>query len=162
MPNDIIQNRLQIFSPEYRSFLASGVIEEICLPLAETEGFSEDQKIVFQNGLALYLLFILDIDAFADFVSSECDMPADQARILVRAAHNMLPEEIMLALLKADTVPTPPTTTSLADDIEAAEAALNSIPKIRTMEQDMRHTENNEPIYSSSQDALLNNKNQTL
>lgn len=45
--------------------------------------------------------------------------------------------------------------TSLEDDIKEAEEAMASVPKFRTMSEDMKIHTDEEPTYSSTQEAIL-------
>lgn len=51
-------------------------------------------------------------------------------------------------------VPIPPAPTDLTSEIKEAEAAIQAIPKIKTMAQDAQAAS----MYSSSQESILNNR----
>ena len=165
MTHTVLTDRLQILSREHRQLIESSFISEAAELFGSGEGLSADQIFVLENGLALYLLFLLTKEELIAFIRRECDVDTSTATRIVYAFTATLPPQFLeqhpklCAALNqpdpnvADTVlavPIPPATVpppsstpqtpasiQLESDIAEAEAALRALEPVRTMAHDM-------------------------
>ena len=98
MDEKIIQEQLNKLSPDYKSFVESDFTELTALAFAEDLDLNEQQVGVFENGLMLYLLFFLSKAQFAGFLTTECNIPARDAQLVVAAISSGLPPVVAAGL----------------------------------------------------------------
>lgn len=175
MIQELIQNRLQLLSPEYQEMLKGDFTSETASRFGAAHNFTDWQTIVLENGLVGYLLFFMNQSEFTAFVSRECEMNQDEAAVLVTAIVSLLPEgyrethAYTYALFNGEIDPstlteTTPTTTPentvpqtnsqpsqptpvapLTNNTVTTQATANPIPAVRTMSGDIAATEANTP-----------------
>ncbi len=169
MPNDIITEREKLLDPTYVLFLKGDFSTEVANIFGAKLNFSPDLLRVLENAIDLFLYCFFDEAQLADFISTECELDPTEAKLLAKAILLSLPEGLTLAQAttyqilnsaqnQSETPVQAQGTPNLQSEIAEAEAALRSIPTMRTMTDDMRvasATRGDENIYSSSQEAIL-------
>lgn len=98
MVDPIIQNRIQQLSPEYREFVLSDYATQTAKLFGGPLGFDEDTTVVFENGITLFLLFILDREGLVRFLVTECGMDATDADTVIAAICDGLPEGMVAGM----------------------------------------------------------------
>lgn len=98
MIDSIVQNRLDSLTKEYKSFVLSNFVSETASHYAIKLRFDEDQSIVLENGLAMYVLLFFNPPEFSDFVSRECNLDSNIASKLVTEILSTLPQQVTTAI----------------------------------------------------------------
>lgn len=155
MNDQALQERINIFTPEYRKFLASDFISETTVALAEEEGLDEVQLRLFQDAIGLYLLCFLDIEETITFISSQAGLSTELTRGMVGAVLSTLPSEVVTALEIVFSALNDPQ--DGGGEANVPDSPNQPVSPVRTMENDMAAAQEGQ-TYASSQDALLKNK----
>lgn len=92
MPETTVQERLLALEPSYREFVTSDFARTAAAQFGVAEDFSDDQILILQNGIMLYLLLFFDLEGLATFIATECDLSADQANVLAAGITATLPD----------------------------------------------------------------------
>lgn len=121
MYEEIIKNRIEQLSPEYRKFVLGDFIEATTRTYSEAFNLDEEQAIIFENGLMLYLLMIINQQKLVEFMHQECDFTLESAQKIVSDIIANLPPSLVYAihqsyeeLSSATTEPTEESPDSLA------------------------------------------------
>ena len=93
MNDSLFTDRLKSLTPEYRTFILSGFTKNIAQSFGEALGFSPDQIVVFDNALALYLMFFLSENELYEFASQECGIPREKITPALTAIIHSFPIE---------------------------------------------------------------------
>ncbi len=93
MNDSILAQRLKFLTPEYRTFILSDFTKNVARSFGEALDFSPDQIIVFDNALALYLMFFLSEAELYEFVSLECGVPREKITPALTAIIHSFPIE---------------------------------------------------------------------
>lgn len=141
MDDPIIQNRILSLDPAYQEFVMSDFISNASYELASVGGLAEEDRVILSNGLMLYMLYFLRQDDLVQFLVDN-DFDYTQAATMVNAYLEVLPpefveghDEIVIELTS-----------------ESDESAAPTIPVTPAIS----NQENSTNMYSSSQDAVLN------
>jgi hypothetical protein len=94
MENEIT-TRLDLLNPEYKKFVLGSFIDEVSKVLSTEVGFTEDQELVFHNGISLFLLLFLNVEEFISFIETECEIPSAKASGLAGAVFASLPDGML-------------------------------------------------------------------
>ncbi len=157
MPNQIISTRLANLDQEYRAFVESDFIEEAAEAFSEPLNISGRNLEVLQNSFYLYLLFFLNKESTIEFISTNCDLPKQDASELFAAFETSLPdglnEMIRGEYIRQNHAGDQP---GLDSEIAEAEQNLTEIQGLRTMAGDASVVAQ-APVntYQSSQAKIL-------
>lgn len=94
MDEKMIQDQINKLSSDYKAFVESDITEMTARIFGQKLGLEGKQIEVFENGLMLYLLFFLNKQQFAGFLTTECNIPARDANLTVAAIHSGLPKAV--------------------------------------------------------------------
>ena len=164
MPNQIISERMNLFIPEYKSYLLSGAPGEIASVFSEPHSFTPEQTIVLENGFVLYLLFFINLDELAEYIGTECGLGTKESHLLAAGMHNALPEEVqqLVAISQAEIAkensPDIELSNEFEEDLAEIEKNLSQVQSVRTMQSDSRnigYSSVEETTHSSDQSNLL-------
>lgn len=153
-----IANITASFIPEYAEFVKGDFAATAASQFASEHQFTDFQREALQDGFTLYFLTVFSTGDLIDHLVTECDLPEEEAQLLVHAFLLTLPpefpplqEETKLAL---EALATPVTGPSLP--INPAPQPANPSAHIRTMAADMTKSQTSgEKIYTSTQEAIL-------
>ncbi len=95
MPTDIIKKRIGSLTPEYREFILSDYSLLTSEIFTRRFNFDEDARIVFENGLTMYLLLFISKFELIEFLIMECHIPINRAPEIVNEIINGLPKEMV-------------------------------------------------------------------
>ncbi len=157
--DSIFIERLNDFTPDYRAFVEGDFAGEAAEHFGREVGFSSEQQIILENGIMLYLLVFINEDQLVTAIATECKVPTETAAIIVTGIKASLPPQFTqahrTALRQIETTVENPE--QMISDIAEVEAALESIPPLRTMAQDMNsarldtvHRSEQPPLQKSS------------
>jgi hypothetical protein len=144
MPDNQIQERIQSLHPTYGMYVVGSMPTVIAQTFAETYKFNSSQAMALENGIQLLLLFFIDEPGLSDFLTSECNLKADEAQSLTTGIVLALPQDIrnMYKITSAEVF-----TNDLSKEILEAEAVLNTIPKPLPRPE--------EKVFTTTQSAIL-------
>lgn len=152
MLNPLITDRINNLEPDYKSFVLSSLLTEIIQDLSAIHNFDEDTAIVFENGLAMYLLFFFDDNTFVNYLISDCNLKKQEAELLLSGIKLALPTEINTALENTQKIFFEDQT-KILDEI----AETESIIKTFDSNQDQNANDSNK-TYTSIQSAILKDR----
>jgi hypothetical protein len=160
MPEQIIKERLSLLEPTYRQFVSSDEPQLITAALAEVHALDAVGTLALENSFMMFLLFFLNRNDFAIYIYEECHLNPEKAQQLANAFFLALPLGIRNSYEAALSKKTPIDTedsSSLINEIAEAEAAISTIPAVRTMGSDshLPTPPSSETTYSSTQSAIL-------
>ena len=89
-----LQERLEIFPPEYQEIILDGDPEEIAQRFGRAFGLSEHDRVVLANAHRFYLLVMLDEEGWIDFVHTYTDVDHELATLLVHETLKRIPDDI--------------------------------------------------------------------
>lgn len=95
MVDPIIQNRIQTLSPIYKDFVLSDFAENAANVFGVRFDFGEDNIIILENGIAMYLLFFMNKNELIEYVKTDCNLQKDDAVLLIEAILNELPDSMI-------------------------------------------------------------------
>lgn len=162
MTNPIIKERLNLLDPNYRKFVLSSVPTTISEVFSETYKLDEIKSIVLENGIVLFLLFFFDRPDLKNYIITDCGLTESEATLLTEGIILALPENIRLSHEKTRQLIFNNIKnngdTEIIKNITEAEAVLDTINPIRTMEKDNRTSDNlpQENVHTSTQSTILN------
>lgn len=160
-PNNTIEERLALITdPGYREFIVDGSTSDIALLLGNVHTMGDEGLQVLENAIDLYLLFFLNREELALFLSRQCALSPEAAEALAAAIILALPEDVRDARENTLTVQQiNPANPTLSTDIAEAEAALARVSPVRTMARDMNDLASQAPheptVYQSTQPSSL-------
>ncbi len=104
MPNtqQIISERLDLLTPEYRDFLRSGHTEIVSEMYGSELGMDEDDILVLENGLVLFLLLLLNKEGLVAYIQSECMLDRAAASSLTDALLETFPPSMLYEINKLE------------------------------------------------------------
>ena len=94
MPQELIQKRLAALTPEYRDFVVSDFSQMTTNIFGTQLHLGTSGRVIFENGLMLYLLLFLSEYELMGFFISECDIPIITATNLVKTIVGGLPQSM--------------------------------------------------------------------
>ncbi len=169
MTNKIIKERIDLLELNYRTYLLSNDLSNMAQDFATKHKFDEDTAIVFENGIAMMLMFFIDKQDFVDYLVTECKINNKyDASVLAEAIILSLPENIRSSyettrnqIFETTTkveeyTHKPNEPISIDKEIKEAEEVLSSINHVRTMSSDKEATK--ETVHVSSQFDLFGRK----
>lgn len=160
MYDETVINQLENLQPQYREFILSEMPEVIAEGFSMGLNLTEAEQGTFTNAVILFLIFLLDRESFRSFLATECGVPIERTSGLDSAIVAALPPEIKSLFLTSEAELNNLAENSSPDltaEIQMAEAALSSIPSVRTMAGDGQATPP-ETTYTSTQAAILTEK----
>lgn len=154
----------------YQDFLVSDYVSEAAMLFGNNLGFTEEQIDIFSDGIILMLLFIYNQADLEEYLHLNTNANDADIHTMVSLLCDTLPDyrKDSQAYDEARLSTGRPVTKPLATEIAEAEAALWSIPNIRTMASDIQASPNpptaavvppEEPVHSSTQADILPNGN---
>jgi hypothetical protein len=96
MPNEILTERLQYFTPEYYDFLMSDFVEIAGAEAQSRYGLDEDTRTAFENMLCLNITLFIHRIEFIESVIVDCGLNISDAINLVSSTLEKLPKEMVL------------------------------------------------------------------
>lgn len=145
---DKITEQLNILPPDYRDFVLSpfsGAIAESIRAQYELSAVDENDV---QDGILLFLLFLLTEKGLVSFFERETSLSREDAVAAVDATLALLPDDFPWELV---------TDSNLSDEISALEETVSRLEPLRTMASDMR-THEQELAHTSNQSDLLSQR----
>ena len=101
MPLDLIKSRNELLLLPYKDFIYSEFSEITTLFFAEKLKLSEEKRVVFENGLMLYLLLFFNKFDLIEFIIRECSVSVSEGISVTDTISNGLPTEIVKAMNEA-------------------------------------------------------------
>jgi hypothetical protein len=95
MPQEIIANRIKLFTPEYSDFVFSDFTEVMSTEINSQYRLSEDQKVIFENAIFLYITLFLNRFQFVEFIVTECYLPIATSTKIVSAVLSKMPADMV-------------------------------------------------------------------
>jgi len=109
MPNDLLNNRIQNFTQEYRDFVMSDFVTVVGREAQALHGWSADTRDIFENMIFLYITLFCNRIQCIEAVVLECDLSVTNALSVVNTAIAKMPKEMLneqraaiLTLLQSD------------------------------------------------------------
>lgn len=155
MTDPIIEERIKLLAPDYVELLRGDFVSEIAQTLGNEAGLDEDKTNVLGNAIYLYLMLFLNLEEFQSFISEECELSNNLATDLANKVLTNLPDDFTKNHEEAIKIFS---TNELEEEIKETQKSLESIPKIRTMANDMTtsgHIIEDEVVHSSTQASLI-------
>jgi hypothetical protein len=125
MNDEIIKNRIGQLSPEYRKFVVGDFVDATVRTYSEAFNLDQERGIIFENGLMLYLLMIIDQQKLIEFMHQECDFTLESAQKIVTDIIANLPPSLVYAIHQSyeelNTEITEPAATSPQDPISPSQ-----------------------------------------
>jgi len=90
---EIITQRIQSLTPEYRKFITSDYIPNVVHVFAEAENLSVEDKNLLQMSVTLFALFFLSKEELIESVATDIGMPKDDSTILIESVLQAFPTE---------------------------------------------------------------------
>lgn len=149
MDTTLIKNRITSLDPDYVAF-ASSFAPNAAVTFGDAAGLVDDQLVIFENGILLYLLALLNEEELIEFVNQECTLEASRARQVVYGLIASLPTdfEVFHASIFASLNSNDDDTEALATDIAAMQEEMKAMAANYSTEQ----------VHSTSQDSILKNQ----
>ncbi len=97
MPEEIINTRLNSFTPEYREFVTSDFADTISLNLAQQYLLDNDSTTACENMIFLYLVLILNKFELAEAFAVDCGLTISQALEATNSVIGQMPIEMTSA-----------------------------------------------------------------
>jgi hypothetical protein len=98
MYEEIIKNRIKQLSPEYQKFVVGDFVDATTRTYSEAFNLDEERSAIFENGLMLYLLMIINQQKLIEFMCEECDFTLENAQIIVTDIIANLPPSLVYAI----------------------------------------------------------------
>jgi len=160
MIDPAIKTRIESLNPAYMKLVGSTFTFDISRSIAKANNFTEPQTVSLSNAIMLYLLIFLTFEELIDFITTECKIKKEEATKIANTLLTSLPPDFKINHDKTYQALHHPAEEKgdLVSDIAETEANLKSIPRIRTMAEDMQanHAGNKKEItYTTTQEAIL-------
>ena len=173
MDNPKLQERLEMFSPDYQTL----VIGDIPVITAETFGNSlglnQHDKNVIENSFRLYLLALLSVSEWAEFIAEYTTLDLPTAELIVDEVQSNIADDIKLQLeevrtegfvadstssaaeVKGSAAPTVPeqTPSSTPEPVQKEPKPDTPFPQVRTMQSDTAAKNANAQTQDESSEA---------
>jgi hypothetical protein len=95
MLDKIIQDRFNILEPGYTEFVKSNFTTILATQLGEHHKLPTEKTIILSNAIILFLVFLLDLDDFINFIVSGCGVSKDEAGQIAGAVLESMPEHFL-------------------------------------------------------------------
>lgn len=162
-----IANITAMFEPAYAELVTSDFVPQTAMMFGRKHNLIGDRLENLQDGILLYFLAVFTKDDLIRHLANKCGLLETEATALATALLASLPpgyEEMQAVLYEQfnqlSAAPAETADTSIHDDIAEAEAALESLPQVRTMAGDM-HT-NQPPIVPPPEPTITATPQDTL
>jgi hypothetical protein len=101
MPNELLSERLQSFTPEYRDFVTSDFVETASAEEQINYRWDDDTREAFENMLFLNITLFLNRIELVEVVIQECNLTVSDAMTVVNNVLTKLPKEMVVAQQEA-------------------------------------------------------------
>lgn len=98
MTPDLIKSRNDILSSDYKDFVYSDFTDVTVAIFGDYLKLDEEKRVIFENGLMLFLLLFLNKFEFIEFIIRECSLSIEKAISAVTAISEGLPVEMTTAM----------------------------------------------------------------
>ncbi|MEM9336740.1 MAG: hypothetical protein AAGA35_02720 [Patescibacteria group bacterium] len=156
-----LKQRYQELPSSIQSVIDNNELRTIVNEVAQAESLDEETAIAIENEVALVMLLLTPADELASNLVEHVELEPDVAESVVIAMNATVLAQVTEELeLENKKQPASQEQSELQSEITETEAAIETLPTIRTMESDQAAAqwetgEDNTPVHTSSQEHIF-------